>query len=62
MLRLDEPGDGVAVIGSCQVGEESRGMASVFLYGADAADTAAKEQPKWTAWLRGLFEAERDAP
>lgn len=62
MLRLDEPGAGVAVIGSCQVGEESRGMASVFLYGDHAADTAAAEQTKWSAWLRGLFEGERVAP
>jgi uncharacterized protein YndB with AHSA1/START domain len=62
MLRLDEPGAGVAVIGSCQVGDESRGMASVFLYGDDAADTAAREQTKWSDWLRGLFEGERVAP
>ncbi len=62
MMRLDEPCDGVAVIGSCRVGEESRGMASVFLYGDAAADTAAKQQPKWSTWLRGLFEGERVAP
>jgi hypothetical protein len=62
MLRLDEPGDGIAVIGSCKMGDESRGMASLFFYGAEAADTAAKEQAKWSSWLRGLFEGERVAP
>ncbi len=56
MLRLDQPGEGIAMIGSCQMGDEARGMASVFLYGADAADTAAAEQAKWTRWLAGLLQ------
>ena len=33
MIRLDEPGEGVAVIGSCTVGDEARAIASIFLYG-----------------------------
>lgn len=61
MLRLDEPGQGVAVIGSCMVGDEARGMATVFLYGADAADTAAAEQAKWTRWLAGLLQPVPDS-
>lgn len=61
MLRLDEPGQGVAVIGSCIVGDEARGMATVFLYGADAADTAAAEQAKWTRWLAGLLQPVPDS-
>jgi uncharacterized protein YndB with AHSA1/START domain len=60
MLRLDEPSDGIAVIGSCQVGDEARGMVSVFFYGADAADTAAAEQAKWTRWLAGLLQPAPD--
>ncbi len=56
MLRLDEPGEGVAVIGSCMVGDQARGMASVFFYGNDAADIAAAEQAKWTRWLAGLLQ------
>jgi uncharacterized protein YndB with AHSA1/START domain len=59
MLRLTEPANGVAVIGSCRVGDESRGMASIFLYGSDAADIAAAEQTKWTSWVRGVFEGDR---
>ena len=35
-------------------------MASVFLYGADAADIAAAEQAKWTRWLAGLLQPVTD--
>ena len=62
MLRLDAPCDGVAVIGSCAIGDESRGIASLFFYGGHAADTAAAEQRKWSTWLRGLFEEEPVTP
>jgi uncharacterized protein YndB with AHSA1/START domain len=58
MLRIDEPGAGVAVVGSCTVGDEARAMASIFLYGPEASQVAATEQPKWTTWLRGLLEGE----
>ncbi len=56
MLRLDEPADGIAVIGSFSMGDEARGMASLYFYGPDAADTAAAEQAKWTRWLTGLLQ------
>jgi uncharacterized protein YndB with AHSA1/START domain len=62
MLRLDAPGDGVAVIGSCAIGDESRGIASLFFYGGHAVDTAAAEQGKWSTWVRGLFEEEPVTP
>jgi uncharacterized protein YndB with AHSA1/START domain len=62
MIRLDEPGEGVAVIGSCTVGGEGRAIASIFLYGTRAADIATGEQMNWTTWLRGLFDGERAAP
>jgi uncharacterized protein YndB with AHSA1/START domain len=58
MIRLARPGNGVAVIGSCQVGDESRAMASIFFYGDDAGELAATEQPKWAEWMRGLLEGE----
>jgi uncharacterized protein YndB with AHSA1/START domain len=61
LIRLDEPGDGVAVIGSFSMGEDVRAMASIYFYGADSADLAAREQTKWTAWLRGVLERERAA-
>ncbi|MCT7658761.1 SRPBCC family protein [Mycobacterium deserti] len=62
MLRLDEPHEGVAVIGSCDMGGEARGMASIFFYGPQASDTAAAEQKKWTDWMRGVLEGDTVAP
>lgn len=56
MMRIDQPSPGIAVVGACTVGDEGRVMASIYLYGPDATDVAAAEQPKWTAWLRGLLE------
>ena len=58
MLRIDQPAQGIAVVGACTVGDEGRALTSIYLYGPDAADVAASEQPKWTSWLRGLLEGE----
>jgi uncharacterized protein YndB with AHSA1/START domain len=58
MLRIAAPAPGIAVVGACTVGAEARAMASIYLYGSDAADVAAAEQPKWTSWLRGLLGSE----
>ncbi len=62
MVRLDEPAEGVALIGAYTLGEHARGSISIFFYGPDAAQTAAAEQPKWATWLRGLLEGEPVAP
>lgn len=51
MIRLEEPTSGVAVLGSCPMGDQSHAAVSIFLYGADAAELAASEQPRWTAWM-----------
>jgi hypothetical protein len=56
MLRLAEPAEGIAVIGSFAMGDEACGMASIYFYGADVADTAAAEQAEWTRWLAGLLQ------
>ncbi|HJT92544.1 MAG TPA: hypothetical protein VJ777_11455 [Mycobacterium sp.] len=58
MLRLDEPAQGIALIGSFSMGDEARGMASIYFYGPGAAETAAAENPKWTTWLRGVLQGE----
>jgi uncharacterized protein YndB with AHSA1/START domain len=62
MLRIDEPAQGIAVIGSCTIGDEARAIASIFIYGPNASEVTAVEQPKWTAWMRGLLEGEPVAP
>ena len=56
MLRLDEPGDGIAVIGTFQMGDQARGVASIFFYGGDPTDIAAAEQTKWTTWLSDVLQ------
>ncbi len=61
MLRLDGPCRGTAVLGSCPVGDETRVMVTLFLYGADAAAVAAAEQPKWAAWLDALLAGAKAA-
>ena len=33
MLRIDQPAQGIAVVGACTVGDEGRVMASIYLYG-----------------------------
>jgi uncharacterized protein YndB with AHSA1/START domain len=56
--RIDQPAPGVAVVGSCTVGQgaDSRAMVmlSLYLYGEESAAVAAAEQQKWTEWLRGV--------
>ncbi|MFN3005679.1 SRPBCC family protein [Mycolicibacterium wolinskyi] len=61
MLRLDEPGAGVAVLGSCPVGAETRAMVTLFLYGPDAAATADTERPRWIGWLSELVAEDKAA-
>lgn len=56
ILRIDEPGRGVAVLGTCTLAGQTSAMASIFLYGDDAAAIAKKEHDKWSSWLRGLLE------
>lgn len=58
MLRIDQPAPGLAVLGACMMGDEARAMASIYFYGADAAETAAAQQGEWSSWLRGLLEGE----
>jgi uncharacterized protein YndB with AHSA1/START domain len=62
MLRIEEPAPGVAFVGSFAMGDEARATTTLYLYGADATDVAAREQPKWAAWLRGLLEGDPVAP
>ena len=34
---------------------------AIFFYGPEATEVAVAEQPKWSAWLRGLLEGQRIA-
>jgi len=59
MIRLDEPGDGIAVVGTCQIGDDASGVVSLYLYGAEADGLAARERPEWSSWLAELLPRDR---
>jgi uncharacterized protein YndB with AHSA1/START domain len=56
LLRLDRPGPGVAALGTYDCGQIMVGV-NLYLYGDDAADTAARAAPAWEAWMREHFPA-----
>lgn len=39
-------------------GGQARMMVSLYLYGDEAADTAAAEAPKWRSWMAQLVDAD----
>jgi uncharacterized protein YndB with AHSA1/START domain len=55
LLRLDEPGPGVAALGAFNCGGPSMVALNVYLYGDRAAETAARETPLWQAWIQAHF-------
>ena len=54
LLRLDEPGPGVAALGAVNFGG-SMVTLSFYLYGDQAAGTVARETPLWQAWIQERF-------
>ena len=54
LLRLDGPG-GVAIAGTCGMGEHVNVSLSLFFYGSDAAERAAASEGPWREWLNGHF-------
>jgi uncharacterized protein YndB with AHSA1/START domain len=55
LLRLDHPGPGIAALGAFNCGGPSMVAMSFYLYGDEAAATAAREKPKWDAWFGEHF-------
>lgn len=51
LLRLAQPGPGIAAMGAFDMGGQSMVALSFYLYGESAAETVARETPKWQAWL-----------
>lgn len=51
MVRLTALNPGVAVVGSFSTGAQTGVMASMYLYGADAAAVADSEQARWETWM-----------
>jgi len=55
LLRLDQPGPGVAALGAFNCGGPSMVALNFYHYGDDAAETAARETPLWQAWIQEHF-------
>jgi uncharacterized protein YndB with AHSA1/START domain len=62
LLHLETPCPGAALLGSYAVAGQTRCSIHLYLYGAQAASTAAAEQKRWNNWLRALLPDRTDAP
>lgn len=61
LLRIDKPGPGVAALGALNFGGQSMVALGFYLYGDDAAGTAARETPHWDAWIQKSFPMPAEA-
>jgi uncharacterized protein YndB with AHSA1/START domain len=52
LLRLDQPGPGIAALFTMDLGESVMAAFSCYLYGDQAAAHVARELPLWEAWIR----------
>lgn len=55
LLRVDQPGPGVAALGAFNCGGPSMVVLGFYLYGDQAAETVARETPLWEAWFQKHF-------
>ena len=56
LLRLDQPGPGIAALGAVTYPSGDRVVAmNLYMYGDQAAATVARETPRWQAWLQERF-------
>jgi hypothetical protein len=55
MLRLERPGPGVALVGSYEWGGKVQVAMNLYVYGEDADAIAAREGPRWNAWMAERF-------
>ena len=62
LLRLDKPGPGVGALGAFNVGGQSMVALSVYHYGDQAAEIAARETPLWQAWFHERFPMPSETP
>lgn len=51
LLRLDQPGPGIAVAGTFSYEGKTRAALSVYLYGERAEELAGRHRAEWTAWF-----------
>lgn len=55
LLRVDKPGPGIAALGAFNCGGPIMVALNLYLYGDQAAGTAARETPRWEAWFQEHF-------
>ncbi len=55
LLRLDQPGPGVAALYTMTYGGSVIAVFNFYFYGDQAAETAAQEKPHWEAWIAERF-------
>ena len=56
LLRLDQPGPGIAALFTMDLGGESvMAVFSFYLYGDQAAAIVDRETPQWQAWIQDRF-------
>ena len=55
LLRLDQPGPGIAALFTMDLGETVMAALSFYLYGDQAAAIVARETPRWQAWIQERF-------
>lgn len=55
VVRLDQPGPGVAAFGSFDMGQQVMVAMNLYRYGDQAAETVAREAPLWQAWIHERF-------
>lgn len=58
LLRLERPGHGTLLLGSCAVMNRASGSLSLYLYGDDAEQIAAVIEPEWAEWLKQTLGSE----
>ena len=61
LLRLDEPGPGTAAFSAVNFGGSIMVTLNFYLYGDQAAATAARETPLWQAWIEKHYPTPAEA-
>jgi hypothetical protein len=57
LLQLDEPGPGIGSLYAHAMGGKVFVGIDLYLYGDQAADVAARQEPLWQAWMSERFAA-----
>jgi uncharacterized protein YndB with AHSA1/START domain len=62
LLRLAEPAPGIGSLSAHTMGGKVFVVIDLYLYGDQAADAVAKQEPLWQAWMSERFPAPAEKP